>query len=315
MLHIFTLSLDAGSSSYDEFYADLFVSELHRKYPDIQYTKVKFKIEDGLAIIEDIIKILETHDPNTIRASIPMFLLAKYIKENTDYKVILSGEGSDELFMGYNYFSMMKPTYEQAEKESLRLVQGLHSFDILRAERCFSSNGLELRVPFLDRDLISKVIQIPGQHRLPSNGLEKSLLRSSFSEMFKELDISDRILFRSKERMSDGVGMTWIPSLINHCVEKEFERSGNLQNKSLSTDDRMLYEKSYYKHIYDKHYKYNTILFRMLPEWSNVKEQDKNLISSENVTDMTRDIENKKKNKINDDDFNKLLADRNRTDP
>ncbi len=253
-MHIFTLSVES-SFSYDEIYADMYINELKNKHKDIQYTKVNFSIDEGISIIDEVIKKLETYDPNTIRASIPMYLLAKYIKNNTDYKVIISGEGSDELFMGYNYFSIKNPTNEQAEKESLRLINGLHSFDILRAERCFSCHGLELRVPFLDKELISTVIQIPGSHRLPKNGIEKYILR----EAYKDMSIPNKILYRQKERMSDGIGFTWVPSLINHCCKA---------NDNDKTETRMKSEKEYYINIYNKYYKYNTIIFRELPDWA-----------------------------------------------
>lgn len=257
-MHIFTLSVES-SFSYDEIYADMYINELKNTYKDVQYTKVNFSIEEGISTIEEVIKNLESYDPNTIRASIPMYLLAKYIKNNTDYKVIISGEGSDELFMGYNYFSIKNPTNEQAEKESLRLINGLHSFDILRAERCFSCHGLELRVPFLDKELISTVIQIPGEYRLPKNGIEKYILR----EAYKDMSIPDKILYRQKERMSDGIGFTWVPSLINHCCKVTDKVTDNDK-----TETRMKNEKEYYINIYNKYYKYNTIIFRELPDWA-----------------------------------------------
>ncbi len=268
-LHIFTLCLDSGNS-YDEIHTDMFISDLKTKYNNIQYTKVKFTIQEGIELIDEVIKNLETYDPNTIRAAIPMYILAKYIKNNTDYKVILSGEGSDELFMGYNYFSIKNPTLEQAEKESLRLIKGLHSFDILRAERCFSCHGLELRVPFLDRELITKVVQISAEFRLPKNGVEKSLLRDSF----KYLGIPDRILFRQKERMSDGVGFLWVQSLINYCIEQS-----GIESDKITTDVRMKHEKKYYENIYKKYYKFNTILFRELPDWANDNVKNELLIN------------------------------------
>lgn len=252
-IHVFTLRIESNFS-YDEIYADMYINEL-KNTCNLKYTKVNFSIEEGLSSIEEVIKNIESYDPNTIRASIPMYLLAKYIKENTDYKVIISGEGSDELFMGYNYFSIKNPTNEQAEKESTRLIKGLHSFDILRAERCFSCHGLELRVPFLDKDLISTVIKIPGSHRLPKNGIEKYILRDAY----KDMSIPDKILYRQKERMSDGIGFKWVPSLINYCSQS---RDNN------DTDEKMKKEKEYYINIYKKYYKYNTIIFRELPDWA-----------------------------------------------
>ena len=269
-IHVFTLSLDSGSS-YDEIHADIFMEELIKKFDQstINYTKVKFNIQEGISIIEEVIKNIETYDPNTIRAAIPMYLLAKYIKENTDYKVILSGEGADELFMGYNYFGIKNPTPDQAEKESIRLIQGLHSFDILRAERCFSSHGLELRVPFLDRELINAVIQIPGQYRLPIGGVEKQLLRMSF----RDLVISDKILFRQKERMSDGVGFSWVPSLINYCTEQ-----CEIDSSSLDTIKIIKCEKEFYEKIYKKYYQYS-IIPREMPSWA-ISESNEKLLNS-----------------------------------
>jgi len=134
--------------------------------------------------VDEVIRKIETYDVNTIRASIPMYLLAKWIRRNTDYKVILSGERADEIFMGYSYFSHC-PSGEQASKEAKRLVKNMHSFDVLRAERCFSSHGLELRVPFLDKDVISYVLSLDGRLRIPQNGIEKALLRQAFSGLKK----------------------------------------------------------------------------------------------------------------------------------
>ena len=274
-VHVFNLSLDSGSS-FDEMHADMFMEEL-KKRPGVQYTKVKFSIQEGLSIVDEIIKNLETYDPNTIRASVPMYLLAKFIKNNTDYKVILSGEGSDEIFMGYNYFGIKSPTPDQAEKESLRLIQGLHSFDILRAERCFSCHGLELRVPFLDRELISAAIQIPGHYRLPVGGVEKHLLRTAF----RNLGINDRLLFRQKERMSDGVGGSWVPAIINYAVSQ----LGQDPN-ALKTNDRMKYEKQFYKQVYMKYYPYDTILFREMPNWAMSEQTDEVMIEDPNAPNI-----------------------------
>lgn len=262
-IHVFNLSLDKGIS-FDETYFDMFISELKNNNINLEYTKVKFNIEEGLQLIEEIIKLLETYDVNTIRASIPMYFLAKYIKNNTNYKVILSGEGSDELFMGYNYFSRANPI--QAEKESLRLIKGLHCFDILRAERCFSSNGLELRVPFLDKDVISNVLQIPGIFRMPYNGLEKYILRSTF----KNYCINEKLLFRQKERLSDGIGFSWVPSLINYTCDNNVDQ----------TFEKLEIEKKYYKQIYDKYYHSNVLLPREMPDWAIINNNNNNFLGT-----------------------------------
>jgi len=251
-MHVFTMIYENGIS-YDSMYANMLINDLKVKSTQVTFNK------DAVKIIPDIINYLETYDPNTIRASIPMYLLAKYIKENTDYKVILSGEGADELFMGYNYFSMRNATESQASNESIRLVKNLHSFDVLRAERCFSVNGLELRVPFLDQHVIRYSLRISGSLRVSKD--EKLLLRNSFRPLFKELGISDTILMRQKERFSDGVGYEWVPTIINH--------TNNLINKiGSTTQERLQYEKECYKNIYNKLFSVSFILERELPEWA-----------------------------------------------
>jgi asparagine synthase (glutamine-hydrolysing) len=157
-LELFTLSYD--ESSYDLLYANNFYNIVKQKYPWVKFTKVSMNESNVLdeKTFKYIIYSLETSDPNTIRAAIPMNYLAKYIKENTKYRVILSGEGADELFIGYNYFSQKEITSENAAKEARRLVNNLHTADVLRAERVYSLNSLELRVPFLDTDFVNYVL-------------------------------------------------------------------------------------------------------------------------------------------------------------
>jgi len=247
-IHVFTMKYDTGNS-FDSMYADM----LTRHFDIKNHTTVTFTTAEGIEILPEVIEKLETYDPNTIRASIPMYLLAKYIKQNSEFKVILSGEGADELFMGYDYFAVMHPSSEQAKEESVRLVQNLQTFDLLRAERCFSSHGLELRVPFLDRDVINYVLRLPGWMRLPFQGIEKWILR----EAFRDLQIPQRIANRQKERLSDGVGYGWVPSLINYTCTGD----------DLNTDQRIGQEKAYYRQIYDKIFK-NDLIIRTMPTWS-----------------------------------------------
>jgi asparagine synthase (glutamine-hydrolysing) len=243
----FSIEFDGRGISYDTLHAKIITD----CYDNVKHTIVKFTEEEGINAIKDVVKLFETHDPNTLRAGIPMYLLAKHISKHTDYKVILSGEGADELFLGYEHFTKLfgKYTLDDAKKESLRLLSNLYSFDILRAERSFSSNGLELRVPFLDQELVYYINDTDPKYIIPRDRVEKYILRKSFSN----IGIPERILFRQKERFSDGIGYGWVPILINYCKDKGGESK-------------------YFKSLYDESYKFDTILKREMPKWCNIDE-------------------------------------------
>lgn len=208
-MHMFSIEyVQEGSRSDDSFYASMLASQF-----GIKHTIVKFDWHDVESHIENIAGHIETYDPNTIRASVPMYFLAKYIRENTDYKVILSGEGADEVFMGYNIFRNAS-NHGDANEETYRLVRNLHMFDALRADRTFNAHGLEVRVPFLDKDVLHTLFRLEGSHKMYKNGVEKSLLRDAFKDV-DEL-ARTRILQREKERFSDGCGFGYVPSLLKH---------------------------------------------------------------------------------------------------
>jgi asparagine synthase (glutamine-hydrolysing) len=246
-LNIFTISYNTGTS-YDSFYANklctLFKNSIH--------TNIVFTKKEVINAIENVIKTCETSDPRTIRAAIPGYLLAKYISENTSIKVILSGEGADELFAGYKYFQY-SPDSESLQKESTRLINNLHSFDLLRAERVFSAFGLELRVPFLDQNLIGGVKcfeKIMFDFKLK----EKFLLRKAF-EIYPELV---DVINRQKECFSDGCGYDYVPDLLR------------MHSDSSKLDVKEENEKEFYLELFEKYYgniKCSWILKRIMPDW------------------------------------------------
>ena len=256
---------DNNGTCYDDFYAKILMNQ----YPDdgsIKYQSVSFTWDQVIEVIEHIPKKLETYDPNTIRAAIPMYLLAEYLKKNTPFKVFLSGEGADELFMGYNYFKQV-PNETEANKESMRLLKNIHMFDVLRADRTFNANGLELRVPYLDLDFIDYVITLPGSLKMYVNNIEKALLRDSVIDKHHELVVS-RIIGREKERFSDGCGFNYIPKLLNYICEKK----GTMYDKSLHLNEKEKIEKEYYLELFEKYYgtnKGHLIIKRELPDWCN----------------------------------------------
>jgi len=175
-----------------------------------EHHEVIFNVEDALVALKDINYVLETYDITTNRASVPMYMLSKYIHENTDTVVIFSGEGADELTQGYIYFHKA-PSSEEAHQESKRLLRDLYLFDNLRADRAVAAHGLELRVPFLDKRFCSYYLSLPKEMVQPQNGIEKFLLRSAFEGHLDGL-LPNEILWRAKEAFSDGVSTvkdTW----------------------------------------------------------------------------------------------------------
>lgn len=194
---------------------DLLAAREMAKFLDSDHTEVLFTIEEGLAALKDVIWHLESYDTTTVRASVPMYLLSKYIKENTDIRVVLSGEGSDELFGGYLYFHGA-PTTDKFGLETNRLVRDVHMFDVLRADRTTAAHGLEVRVPFFDRDVIDYVMDgFATELKRPREGYEKFLLRKAFEDMLPR-----EIAWRQKNGMSDAVGYSWADALRKYGENK-----------------------------------------------------------------------------------------------
>ena len=184
---------------------DLVAARKMANFLDSDHTEVLFTAREGIDVLDDVIWHLETYDTTTVRASIPMYLLSKYIKENTDIRVVMSGEGADELFGGYLYFHDA-PTNDALEAETMRLVQDVHLFDVLRADRTTAAHGLELRVPFFDTHMIDHALSRPD--RMPVDGYEKYILRKEFEGI-----LPHDICWRQKNGMSDAVGYEWRTAL------------------------------------------------------------------------------------------------------
>jgi asparagine synthase (glutamine-hydrolysing) len=252
-IHAFSMQYESRGD--DVFYASL----LAREY-GIKHTIVNFTKDDISKHVKAIAQHIETYDPNTIRASVPMYLLAKHIRETTDYKVFLSGEGADELFMGYNIF-YSAPSEENgklANVETQRLIRNIHMFDGLRADRCFNAHGLEIRFPFLDVDFAKYVFSISGSLKLPRNNVEKALLRNAFNDI-PELHKS-RIIDRIKERFSDGCGFDYVPQLL-----RMFTDESDLESRERA-------EKGKYMEWFEEEYgkqASHLIIERKNPSWCN----------------------------------------------
>ncbi|XP_032574808.1 asparagine synthetase [glutamine-hydrolyzing] 1 [Drosophila sechellia] len=200
------------------------------KYIDSDHKEIIFEIEEALDGIRDIVYHLETYDVTTVRCSLPMLLLARYIK-STGIKMILSGEGADEIFGGYLYFHKA-PSYDDFHEELVKRVRQLHLSDCLRANKVAMAKGVELRVPFLDTGFVNHVMQIRPEDKIPGplnkfgevqqKRLEKYVLRAAFADNY----LPDEVLWRQKEQFSDGVGYDWIDSIrrvaTSHVSDEEF---------------------------------------------------------------------------------------------
>ena len=216
------------------------------EYLGTNHTEVSMTKEDVLGSLEEVIYALETYDITTIRASIAMFILAKYIHENTDIKVLLTGEVSDELF-GYKYTDFA-PGPMAFQNESIKRVDELYMYDVLRADRCLAANSLEARVPFADLDFASYVLRIPPFFKMNRYKMGKFLLRNAFDEGY----LPNSILYRDKAAFSDAVGHSMVDYLKefseNKYTDEEFE-SKKLKFKPVPiSKEALLYRETFEKH-------------------------------------------------------------------
>ena len=176
--------------------------------------EINFTVQEGLDAIRDVIYHLETYDVTTIRASTPMYLLARVIK-SMGIKMVLSGEGADELFGGYLYFHKA-PDAKSFHEETVRKLSKLHLYDCLRANKSLAAWGIEGRVPFLDKEFMDVAMRLNPEDKMAKNGkMEKWILRKAFEDYLPE-----SIVWRQKEQFSDGVGYSWIDTLKETAQQK-----------------------------------------------------------------------------------------------
>ncbi|GAA5141615.1 asparagine synthase B [Thalassotalea piscium] len=209
---------------------------------------VVFTAQEGIDALKEVIYHLETYDVTTIRASTPMYLMARKIKA-MGIKMVLSGEGADEIFGGYLYFHKA-PNAQEFHEELLRKLDKLHMFDCLRANKSMSAWGIEARVPFLDKSFLDVAMRINPADKMCGNGkMEKAILRSSFEGYLPE-----EILWRQKEQFSDGVGYSWIDGLKAHVESQVTDQQlASAEFKfPLNTPDTK--EAYFYRSIFEEHF-------------------------------------------------------------
>ena len=242
-LHSFSVGLEGSP--------DLAAARLVADHIGTIHHEIKFTIQEGLDAIKDVIYNLETYDITTIRASTPMYLMARVIK-SMGIKMVLSGEGADEIFGGYLYFHKA-PNAKEFHEETVRKLEKLHMYDCLRANKSLAAWGIEGRVPFLDKEFMDVAMRInPKDKMINGERMEKWVIRKAFEEMLPE-----SVAWRQKEQFSDGVGYSWIDTLkeiVN--IEVSDEQLENAKYKfPLQTPTTK--EEYYYRTIFTAHFPSN----------------------------------------------------------
>ncbi len=239
-LHSFSVGL---KGSPDLKYAQEVADHIGTVHHEIHFT-----IQEGLDAIRDVIYHLETYDVTTIRASTPMYLMARVIK-SMGVKMVLSGEGADEIFGGYLYFHKA-PNAEEFHKETVRKMDKLHLYDCNRANKSLAAWGIEGRVPFLDKEFIDISMNLNPAEKMCTDGkMEKWILRKAFEEY-----LPASVAWRQKEQFSDGVGYDWIDTL-KEVVDKEVSDSEmNQKEFRFAINPPRNKEEYYYRTIFQEHF-------------------------------------------------------------
>ena len=210
--------------------------------------EINYTIQEGLDAIRDVIYFIETYDVTTVRASTPMYLLARVIK-SMGIKMVLSGEGADEIFGGYLYFHKA-PNAKEFHEETVRKLGKLHLYDCLRANKSLSAWGVEGRVPFLDKEFLDVAMRTnPEAKMCPGNEIEKKIVREAFAEYLPE-----SVAWRQKEQFSDGVGYSWIDTLKQITSEQVTDEQMAHAAERFPINTPMNKEEYYYRTIFEEHF-------------------------------------------------------------
>ncbi len=212
--------------------------------------ELHFTVQEGLDALSDVIHHLETYDVTTVRASTPMYLMARRIRA-MGIKMVLSGEGSDELFGGYLYFHKA-PDARALHEETVRKLDKLHLYDCLRANKAMAAWGVEARVPFLDRRFIDVAMRLDPEVKLSGSQrgrIEKQFLREAFAGY-----LPDSVLWRQKEQFSDGVGYAWIDSLKAHAETQVSDRQLANAGYRFPHNTPQTKEAYLYREIFERHF-------------------------------------------------------------
>jgi len=262
---------------------DLKYSQLVADYLGTNHTQIIVTEDDFFNAIPEVIKVIESYDTTTVRASVGNYLIGKYIKKHSNAKVIFNGDGSDELTGGYMYFHHC-PDEIEFDAECRRLLKDIHAYDVLRSDKSISSHGLEPRTPFLDRGFVEYYLSLPEKLRyhVANKRCEKFLLRNAINRIDPQL-IPPEILWRTKEAFSDGVSSqsrSWYEIITEKC--EEMIKNNPILKKNLESSYKFLsmikehnypqtLEQTYYRYLYDSFYKgtSNLVPYFWMPRYIN----------------------------------------------
>ena len=210
--------------------------------------EINYTIQEGLDALRDVIYYIETYDVTTVRASTPMYLLARVIK-SMGIKMVLSGEGADEIFGGYLYFHKA-PDAQAFHEETVRKLSKLHQYDCLRANKSLSAWGVEGRVPFLDKEFLDVAMRLNPTNKLcPGTTIEKRIVREAFADM-----LPSEVAWRQKEQFSDGVGYSWIDTLKQITSEAVSDEEMAHASERFPINPPKTKEEYYYRSIFAEHF-------------------------------------------------------------
>lgn len=218
------------------------------QYIDSVHHEINYTIQEGLDALRDVIYFIETYDVTTVRASTPMYLLGRVIK-SMGIKMVLSGEGADEVFGGYLYFHKA-PDAEAFHGETVRKLSKLYMYDCLRANKSLSAWGVEGRVPFLDKEFLDVAMRLnPKAKMCPDKEIEKKIVREAFAGMLPE-----SVAWRQKEQFSDGVGYNWIDTLKTITAAAISDEEMAHASERFPINPPMNKEEYYYRSIFEEHF-------------------------------------------------------------
>jgi len=227
---------------------DLDKAKMVADYIGTVHHEINYTIQEGLDAIRDVIYFIETYDVTTVRASTPMYLLARVIK-SMGIKMVLSGEGADEIFGGYLYFHKA-PSAKDFHEETVRKLSKLHLYDCLRANKSLSAWGVEGRVPFLDKDFLDVAMRInPEAKMCPGQIAEKKIVREAFADI-----LPAEVAWRQKEQFSDGVGYSWIDTLKKVTSEAVSDEQMSKAAERFPINTPKNKEEYYYRSIFAAHF-------------------------------------------------------------